>query len=190
MARPSTLAFLKTETGAGAVLAFAALAAVILANSPLAGDYFRLIHAPLAIRFGAFDQTRDGLMALFFLVVGMEIKFEVLRGEFSSPRRVALPILAAVGGMLGPALVYLAVNARSGGVPTGWPIPTPTDVAFSLAALAVFGRRLPESVRLFLLTLAVADDIGAIAVIGVLFTTPIHTASLTGAVLKIGRAHV
>ncbi|MDB5479679.1 MAG: nhaA [Caulobacteraceae bacterium] len=193
MARPSTLAFLKTETGAGAVLALAALAAVILANSPLAHVYFGLIHAPFVVRVGAFDQTRDvlswirdGLMAVFFLVVGMEIKFEVLRGEFSSPRRVALPILAALGGMAGPAAVYLAVNARPGGVPSGWPIPTPTDVAFSLAALAVFGRRLPESLRLFLLTLAVADDLGAIAVIGVLFTTPIHTASLTGAVLTLG----
>ena len=193
MARPSTLAFLKTETGAGAVLALAALVAVLLANSPLADDYFGLIHAPFAVRFGAFDQirdvqswVRDGLMAVFFLVVGMEIKFEVLRGEFSSPRRVALPILAAFGGMAGPALVYLAVNARPGGVLAGWPIPTPTDVAFSLAALAVFARRLPESLRLFLLTLAVADDLGAILVIGVLFATPIHTASLTGAVLTLG----
>ena len=193
MARPSTLAFLKTETGAGAILAVAALAAVILANSPLADDYFGLIHAPLVVRVGAFDQTRDvlswtrdGLMAVFFLVVGMEIKFEVLRGEFSSPRRVALPILAAAGGMAGPALVYLAVNARPGGTPSGWPIPTPTDVAFSLAALAVFGRRLPESLRLFLLTLAVVDDIGAVVVIGVLFTSPIHTASLTGAVVTLG----
>jgi Na+:H+ antiporter, NhaA family len=193
MARPSTLAFLKTETGAGAVLTLAAVAALVLANSPLADDYFHFIHAPLVIRVGAFDQTRDvqswtrdGLMAVFFLVVGMEIKFEVLRGEFSSPRRVALPIIAALGGMAGPALVYLAINAGRGGVPAGWPIPTPTDVAFSLAALAVFGRRLPESVRLFLLTLAVADDIGAIAVIGVLFTTPIHTASLTGAVVTLG----
>jgi NhaA family Na+:H+ antiporter len=193
MARPSTLAFLKTETGAGAVLATAALAAVVLANSPLADDYFSLIHAPLVVRFGAFDQTRDvvswvrdGLMAVFFLVVGMEIKFEVLRGEFSSPRRVGLPILAALGGMAGPAVVYLAINRGPGGAPAGWPIPTPTDVAFSLAALAVFGRRLPESLRLFLLTLAVADDLGAIVVIGVLFTTPIHTASLTGAVVTLG----
>src|ERR1700749_1625353 len=100
MARPSTLAFLKTETGAGAILALAALGALLFANSPLADAYFGFIHAPLAIRVGAFDQTRDvqswtrdGLMAVFFLVVGMEIKFEILRGEFSSPRRVALPII-------------------------------------------------------------------------------------------------
>lgn len=193
MARPSTLAFLKTESGAGALLAMAALAAVIAANSPLAESYFAFIHTPIPVRLGAFDQTRDvlawtrdGLMSVFFIVVGLEIKFEVLRGEFSSPRRVALPIIAALGGMIGPALVYLAINGGREGVPAGWPIPTPTDVAFSLAALAVFGRRLPESVRLFLLTLAVADDIGAIAVVSVLFTTPIHTASLTGAVVTLG----
>ncbi len=193
MARPSTLAFLKTESGAGALLALAALAAVIMANSPASEAYFTFIDTPFPIRFGAFDQTRsmlswtrDGLMAVFFLVVGLEIKFEVLRGEFSSPRRLALPIFAAAGGMIGPALVYLAVNARAGGSPAGWAIPTPTDVAFSLAALAVFGRRLPDSLRLFLLTLAVADDLGAIVLIGLLFSTPIHPVSLSGALLTLG----
>ena len=193
MARPSTLAFLKTESGAGALLALAALAAVVMANSPAAEAYFSFIDTPFPIRFGAFDQThsvlswtRDGLMAVFFLVVGLEIKFEVLRGEFSSPRRLALPIFAAAGGMIGPALVYLAVNARAGGSPAGWAIPTPTDVAFSLAALAVFGRGLPDSLRLFLLTLAVADDLGAIVLIGLLFSTPIHPVSLSGALLTLG----
>jgi NhaA family Na+:H+ antiporter len=193
MARPSTLAFLKTETGAGAVLAMAALAAVILANSPMADDYFSVVHAPLIVRIGAFDQTRDvaswtrdGLMAMFFLVLGMEIKFEVLRGEFSSPRRVGLPILAALGGMAGPALVYLAVNRGHPGAAAGWPVPTPTDVAAALAALAVFGRRLPESLRLFLLTMAMADDLGAVLIVSVLFPAPIHTASLTGAVATLG----
>jgi Na+:H+ antiporter, NhaA family len=188
MARPSTLEFLKTESGAGAVLALAALVAVIAANSPAAATYFAFIDAPLPIRVGAFDQTRsvaswtrDGLMAVFFLVVGMEIKFEVLRGEFSSPRRLALPILAAVGGMAGPAAVYLAVNAWPHGAPQGWPITTPTDVAFSLAALALFGRRLPESLRLFLLTLAVADDVGAILLIGILYSAPDHTLAMEGA---------
>ena len=193
MARPSTLAFLKTETGAGVLLALAALTAVALANSPASAGYFAFIDAPLPIRVGAFDQTRsvlswtrDGLMAVFFLVVGLEIKFEVLRGEFSSLRRLALPILAAAGGMVGPALVYLAVNQGPGGSPNGWAVPTPTDVAFSLAALAVFGRRLPDSLRLFLLTLAVADDLGAIVLIGLLFSTPIHPVSLSGALLTLG----
>jgi NhaA family Na+:H+ antiporter len=193
MARPSTLAFLKTESGAGVLLALAALAAVILANSPGSDAYFGFIDKPIPVRVGAFDQTRtvlswvrDGLMTVFFLVVGLEIKFEVLRGEFSSPRRLALPIFAAAGGMAGPALVYMAVNAGAGGLPRGWAIPTPTDVAFSLAALAVFGRRLPDSLRLFLLTLAVADDLGAVVLIGLLFSTPVHPVSLSGALLTVG----
>jgi NhaA family Na+:H+ antiporter len=193
MARPPTLAFLKTESGAGAVLAFAALAALVLANSPWAGAYFSLIEAPLTLKAGIFDQTRtvlswtrDGLMTMFFLVVGLEIKFEVLRGEFSSPRRLALPFLAAIGGMAGPAAIYLALNAGPGGAPRGWPIPTATDVAFSLAAFAAVGRRLPQSLRLFLLTLAVADDLGAIILIGVVFSTPIHPTALAGAVLTLG----
>ncbi len=192
MAKRSTLAFLKTESGAGALLGLAALAAVALANSPLAAAYFGFVDAPLPIRVGAFDQTRsilswtrDGLMAVFFLIVGMEIKFEVLRGEFSSARRVALPIFAALGGMIGPAAVYLAINAGPGGAPGGWPVPTPTDVAFSLAALAMFGPRLPESLRLFLMTLAVADDLGAILLIGALFHTPLHPVSLSGAALTL-----
>jgi NhaA family Na+:H+ antiporter len=188
MARPSTLEFLKTETGAGALLGLAALAAVIIANSPAAHAYFGFIHSPLVVRLGAFDQTRsvlswtrDALMAVFFLVVGMEIKFEVLRGEFSSPRRLALPIFAAVGGLAGPVLVYLAINTGEGGSPGGWPVVAPTDVACALAALAVFGRRLPQSLRLFLLTLAMADDLGAIGLIGLMFTAPIHPVSLTWA---------
>lgn len=193
MARPSTLEFLKTETGAGVLLALAALAAVVMANTAAAPAYFSFIDAPFPVRLGPFEATRsvlgwtrDGLMTVFFLVVGMEIKFEVLRGEFSSPRRLALPILAAIGGMAGPALVYLAVTSGSHGVMPGWAIPTPTDVAFSLAALAVFGRRLPESLRLFLLTLAVADDVGAIVLIGILFHTPIQAESLVGAGAALG----
>jgi NhaA family Na+:H+ antiporter len=193
MARPPTLAFLKTESGAGAVLALAALAALALANSPWADLYSGFIRAPLSVRVGAFDQTRsvlswtrDGLMTMFFLVVGMEIKFEILRGEFSSPRRLALPFLAALGGMAGPAALYLALNAGAGGARQGWPIPTATDIAFSLAALAVFGRRLPQSLRLFLLTLAVADDLGAIILIGLVFSTPIHPTALAGAALTLG----
>jgi NhaA family Na+:H+ antiporter len=193
MAQRSTLEFLKTEKGAGVVLALAAAIAIGAANSSLSSAYFGFIQSPLSIRLGAFDQTRsvlswtrDGLMAIFFLVVGMEIKFEVLRGEFSSPRRLGLPIFAAVGGLAGPALVYLAVNAAPGGSPRGWPIPTPTDLAVSLAALAVFGRRLPESLRLFLLTLAVADNLGAIVLVGCLFSAPIHVTALSWALGTLG----
>jgi len=193
MARRPTLDFLKTETGAGVALALAVVMALVMANSPFADDYFGFIHAPIPIRVGDFAQTldvlawtRDGLMTVFFLVVGLEIKYEVLRGEFSSPRRLALPVFAAVGGMAGPALVYLVVNLGAKGDVSGWPIATPTDVAFSLAALSVFGRRLPESLRLFLLTLAVADDLGAIILIGVVYSTSLDEGALAGAVMALG----
>ncbi len=192
MARPPTLAFLRTESGAGAVLSVAALAALILANSPFATAYFNLTQTIIPVRLGAFAESRslegwvrDGLMPVFFLVVGLEVKFEVLRGEFSSPRRLAVPIMAAVGGMAGPALVYLAMNHGAGGAPRGWPIPTPTDVAFALAALAVFARRLPQSLRLFLLTLAVADDLGAVVLIGVLFSGEIRLAAAAAALFVL-----
>jgi NhaA family Na+:H+ antiporter len=188
MARRPTLDFLKTESGAGAILAAAAVAAVIMANSRWAGAYFAFIDWPIAVRIGDFAQTRpvfgwvkDGLMAIFFLVVGMEIKFEVLRGELSSPRRLALPVVAALGGMIVPALVYLALNQGLGGAPRGWPIATPTDIAFALAALAVAAPRLPASVRVFLLTLAIADDLGAVGLIAILYTAKLHLLALAGA---------
>ncbi len=193
MARRLTLDFLKTESGAGAILAAAAAAAVIVANSPWAGAYFTFIDWPIAVRIGDFAQTRsvlswvkDGLMAIFFLVVGMEIKFEVLRGELSSPRRLALPVLAALGGMIVPALVYLSVNAGPAGAPRGWPIATATDIAFALAALAVCAPRMPSSLRVFLLTLAIADDLGAVGLIAVLFTANLHILALAGAVATLG----
>ena len=188
MARRPTLDFLKTESGAGAILAVAALAAVIMANSRWAGAYFAFIDWPIAVRIGDFAQTRpvfgwvkDGLMAIFFLVVGMEIKFEVLRGELSSPRRLALPVLAALGGMIVPALIYLGLNQGPGGAPRGWPIATATDIAFALAALAVAAPRMPASVRVFLLTLAIADDLGAVGLIAILYSANLHILALTGA---------
>jgi NhaA family Na+:H+ antiporter len=187
-----TLDFLKTETSAGLAPVGAAAIALILANSPLAGDYFALLAKPVAVQFGAFAQTssveawvKDGLMASFFLIVGLEIKFEVLRGELSSPRRLATPILAAVGGMVVPALIYLAFNLGPGGAPRGWPTPTPTDIAFALAALSIAAPAIPASLRLFLLTLAIADDFGAVALIGVLYTAKIHWAALAGAAMVL-----
>ncbi len=188
MAGRLTLDFLKTETSAGLAPVGAACIALILANSPLAADYFPLLAKPIPAQFGAFTQTssveawvKDGLMAAFFLIVGLEIKFEVLRGELSSPRRLATPILAAVGGMVVPALIYLAFNLGAGGAPRGWPTPTPTDIAFALAALSIAAPAIPASLRLFLLTLAIADDFGAVALIGILYTAKIHWAALAGA---------
>ena len=188
MARRPTLEFLKTESGAGLVLTVAAAAALGMANSHWAPAYFAFVNYPIPVRVGDFAETRtvlgwvkDGLMAIFFLVVGMEIKFEVLRGELASPRRLALPILAAIGGMVAPALIYLAMNLGAGGAPQGWPAPTATDIAFALAALAVAAPRMPASLRVFLLTLAIADDLGAVALIGVMFTRTVHWLSLAGA---------
>ncbi|HXU98950.1 MAG TPA: Na+/H+ antiporter NhaA [Caulobacteraceae bacterium] len=188
MAGRLTLDFLKTESAAGLAPVGAAAVALILANSPLGPRYFAFLGRPIVLQLGGFAHTasveswvRDGLMTAFFLVIGLEIKFEVLRGELSSPRRLATPILAAVGGMAVPALIYLACNLGSGGRPPGWPIPVATDVAFALAALTVVSPRLPPSLRLFLLTLAIADDFGAVALIGILFTAKIHWAAAAGA---------
>jgi NhaA family Na+:H+ antiporter len=124
-------------------------------------------------------------MAVFFFVVGLEIKYEVLKGELANPRRLALPILAALGGMVAPALVYLAVNAGSGGAPQGWPIPVATDIAFAIAALAIAAPRLPPSLRVFLLTLAIVDDLGGVAIIGLVFTEKVRIAALAAALAAL-----
>ena len=188
MASRPTLDFLKTEAGAGAFLGVAALLALLWANSPWAARYFAFINADLTIHIGAFDHTKsvlkwtkDGLMAVFFFVVGLEIKYEILTGELSNPRKLALPVLAAVGGMVAPALVYLAFNLGPNGQPGGWPTPAATDIAFALAALAAIGPRLPASLRVFLLTLAIADDLGAVALIAVLFTAKVQVWALAAA---------
>ncbi|HYD27516.1 Na+/H+ antiporter NhaA [Brevundimonas sp.] len=178
MARKITLDFLKTEAASGAVLGLAALAALIVANSPLSGAYFAWLKSehvlqvgPLLLELSISEWIKEGLMAVFFLVVGLEIKYEILRGELSDPRKLATPVLAALGGMMAPALVYLAVSGATGGPHGGWPIPLATDIAFALAVFAVAARNLPSSLRVFLLTLAIVDDLGAIALIAMLFSS-------------------
>ncbi|RAK60153.1 Na+/H+ antiporter NhaA [Phenylobacterium hankyongense] len=192
MARRITLDFLRTEAASGVILAAAAVVAIGLANSPWSGGYFRFIEAPFTIHIGAFDETlsvldwvKEGLMAIFFFVVGLEIKYEILRGELANPRRLALPIVAALGGMVVPALVYLAFNLGEGGAPYGWPTPLATDIAFAIAALAVVSRRLPPTLRVFLLTLAIVDDLGAVAVIGLVFTSQVKLAAVGGALVSL-----
>lgn len=178
MARKITLEFLKTEAASGAVLGLAAVAALIVANSPLSGVYFSWLKSehvlqvgPLLLELTISEWIKEGLMAIFFLVVGLEIKYEILKGELSDPRKLATPVLAAAGGMIFPALVYLAVTSATGGPHGGWPIPLATDIAFALAVFAVAARRLPSSLRVFLLTLAIVDDLGAIALIAVMFSS-------------------
>lgn len=178
MARKITLDFLRTEAASGAVLGLAALAALVVANSPLSGTYFAWLKSehvlqvgPLLLELTISEWIKEGLMAVFFLVVGLEIKYEILRGELSDPRKLATPVLAAAGGMIAPALVYLAVSGATGGPHGGWPIPLATDIAFALAVFAVAARGLPSSLRVFLLTLAIVDDLGAIALIAILFSS-------------------
>lgn len=177
MSRKITLEFLKTEAASGAVLGLAALTALIVANSPWAGGYFAWLKSehvlqvgPLVLELTITDWIKEGLMAVFFLVVGLEIKFEILKGELRNPKKLAMPVLAALGGMAGPAVVYLAIAAWTGGPMGGWPIPLATDIAFALGIFALVARGLPPSLRIFLLTLAIVDDLGAIALIAILFS--------------------
>lgn len=177
MVRRLTFEFLRTEAASASVLAVAAVAALIAANSPWAPAYFDLLKSTQPLQIGPFglEMTvskwiKEGLMALFFLVVGLEIKHEILRGELSDPRKLATPVVAAAGGMLGPVIVFVAIAAVSDAPWTGWPIPLATDIAFALGVLALLGRGLPPSLRIFLLTLAIVDDLAAIVLIGVLFS--------------------
>src|SRR3954468_8059164 len=137
MAKRTTLDFLKTESASGVILALAAMAGIAMANSPADGLYFRFLQHAFTIQVGGFAEThpvldwvKEGLMAVFFFVVGLEIKYEVLRGELANPRRLALPILAALGGTIVPALVYLGFNLGPAGAPQAWPTPMATDIAF------------------------------------------------------------
>lgn len=193
MTQRSTLAFLKTESASGVLVALAALAAILCANSPLAAAYYRLIDTPFSIQLGAFSEThtvllwvKEGLMAIFFFVVGMEIKLEVRRGELANPRKLALPILAALGGMIVPALIYSAINSGAGSDANGWVVPTGTDIALALTALAAVSRGLPGSLRIFLLTLAIANDLVVVGLIAALFTEGFRPWELLGAGIALG----
>ena len=193
MARRLTLEFLKTEAGSGMLLGLAAVAALIVANSPLAPDYFAWLKSehvlqlgPLRLEESVSNWIKEGLMSIFFLVVGLEIKHEILRGELSDPRKLATPIVAAAGGIVAPALIYLVVAGVLGGPHQGWPVPLATDIAFALAVFAMVARGLPTSLRLFLLTLAIVDDLAAIALIAVLFSQGVDWMLVGMAALAIG----
>jgi Na+:H+ antiporter, NhaA family len=168
--------FLHTEAAGGVVLVVAAVVALAWANSPWDAAYQDLWHAGVTLRIGGIGVeedlrhfVNDGLMALFFLVVGLEVKRELVTGDLRDPRVAALPALGALGGMVVPALTYLAFTAGTDGA-AGWGVPMATDIAFALAVLALLGPRVPPPLKLFLLTLAVVDDIGAIVVIAVAYT--------------------
>jgi NhaA family Na+:H+ antiporter len=177
-------AFVQAEASGGIVLLLAAVVALGWANSPWSVSYTALWHTPLSFRLGGWQLTEpleswinDGLMALFFFVVGLEIKREVLGGELASVKRATLPIAAALGGMLVPAGLYLAFNAGRAGA-AGWGIPMATDIAFSLGVLALLGTRAPLRLKVFLTALAIVDDIGAILVIALFYNTGVNWVGL------------
>lgn len=174
------------EAGAGKLLIAVAIAAMVAANTSLAHSYHDLFHAPLIWTPIAKLSTvhlwiNDAAMALFFFVVGLEIKREVLDGELASAQRRRLPVLAAAAGMAVPALVYLALTRDAAHLHAGWAIPAATDIAFALGVLALIGKRAPASLRLFLLTVAIVDDLGAVAIIAVFYTGTIKLAWLAAA---------
>jgi Na+:H+ antiporter, NhaA family len=178
--------FLRLQTTAGLLLVATAAIALLWANGGGAETYFGFLHAeltlglaPLVLTKSVLHWINDGLMALFFLVVGLEIKREALQGELADWRRALLPTLAAVGGMVGPALVYLSINQGSPETLRGWAIPVATDIAFALGVLALLGNRVPVSLRVFLLALAIIDDLGAILLIAFLFTSDLSVLSLS-----------
>ncbi|MEJ2152161.1 MAG: Na+/H+ antiporter NhaA [Gemmatimonadota bacterium] len=167
--------FVHLEAAGGVVLLFCTILAFVWANSPFREGYFALWHTPIKIEFGQYvleesllHWINDALMAIFFFVVGLEIKREILAGELAEPRKAALPIAAAIGGMLVPAAIYVVLNSGGEGV-RGWGIPMATDIAFALAALTVLGSRVPTSLKVFLTALAIVDDLGAILVIAIFY---------------------
>jgi NhaA family Na+:H+ antiporter len=184
---PALREFLATEAAGGVLLLAATAIALVWANSPWSDAYQTLWSTDLELALGHHELVLDlrewvneGLMAIFFLVVGMEVKRELLLGELRNPRAAALPVVAAIGGMVVPALVYLALNP-SGEAARGWGIPTATDIAFAVGVLALVARSAPPVIRLFLLTLAIVDDIGAIVVIALFYSGSIDVAWLAGA---------
>jgi Na+:H+ antiporter, NhaA family len=176
--------FVHSETSGSILLFGATVAALIWANSPWSSSYFAFWKFPLPIgRRPLFSMDihhwiDDGLMVLFFLVVGLEIKREIVKGELSSFRQAVLPIIAALGGMILPALIYLGLNHAGVGAP-GWGIPMATDIGFALGILALIGKRIPSSLRVFMLALAIVDDVGAILVIAFFYTPKISMSALT-----------
>lgn len=177
--------FFRFEASGGVLLILATLLAMVVVNSPLQPYYDALLSTMLEIRIGDFELSKplllwinDGLMALFFFHVGLELKREMLSGELSDPKAIVLPVCAAIGGMAVPALVYSAVNWGDAEAMKGWAIPAATDIAFALGILALLGKRVPASLKVFLMTLAIIDDLGAIIIIALFYTADLSPLSL------------
>lgn len=177
--------FFQLEAASGLLLIAAAILALIINNSPLSWLYTGLLDTPVVAQIGALKIAKplllwinDGLMAMFFLLIGLEVKREVLDGQLSKPSQIVLPGAAAIGGMLVPALIYWFLNRDNPAALDGWAIPTATDIAFALGVLALLGKRVPVSLKLFLMTLAIIDDLGAIVIIAIFYSGELSTLSL------------
>jgi len=184
--------FIHRETTSGMLLVGTAILAMILANSAIASFYESLLHTIISIHVGSWNLEmslhhwiNDGLMALFFFVVGLELKREMLVGELANPRAAALPIIAAMGGMIVPALVFLMFNPE-GEAHRGWGIPMATDIAFAIGVLVLLANRVPRALITFLVALAIVDDLGAVLVIALFYTESLNLGALAGVVAAVG----
>lgn len=185
--------FFQLESAGGLLLMAAAALAVVLANTPLEPYYNLLIETPVEIRIGGLEIAKpsllwinDGLMAVFFFLIGLELKREFVEGELSDKRKIVLPGLGALGGMLVPALIYVYFNVGDSFALRGWAIPAATDIAFALGVLSLLGSKVPNSVKVFLTSLAIFDDIGAILIIAFFYTSQVSLVALMVVVLCIG----
>lgn len=177
--------FLELESSAGILLFLSALLAIVFANTPISSYYDLLLSTPVEIRIGLLEIAKplllwinDGLMAVFFFLVGLELKRELIEGELADKKNIVLPGVGAIGGMLVPALVYLYFNVDDAVAQKGWAIPAATDIAFALGVLALLGSRVPASIKIFLVSLAIFDDIGAILIIALFYTSNISLSAL------------
>jgi NhaA family Na+:H+ antiporter len=184
--------FLQLESAGGIILLAVAVLAMIIANSPLAGLYNAFLEVPLQIRIGELNIEKplilwinDGLMAIFFLLVGLEVKREILEGQLSDRAQVMLPAIAALGGMAIPALFYVVLNWNNPVAINGWAIPAATDIAFALGILSLFSNRAPATLKLFLLTIAIFDDLGAIVIIAIFYTADLSLFALSLALAAV-----
>ena len=185
--------FFSREEKSGILLLLFATLALITVNSPLQSLYYDIKYTDIPISLGGFNFTKsvshwvnDGLMAIFFFVIGLELKREILEGELSSFDRMVLPAIAAIGGMAAPALVYILININNPENMSGWAIPTATDIAFSLAVLLIIGKSVPLSLKVFLLSLAIIDDLGAVLIIAFFYTAEISSVYLLYSLIVFG----
>lgn len=175
--------FMKMESAGGLVLIIAALLAIIIANSPLQPFYESTLHTYIA-GLSIAHWINDGLMAIFFLLIGLEVKRELIEGALNSKEKAIFPAIAALGGMLAPALVYLAFNANDPVTVNGWAIPAATDIAFALGVMALLGKRVPLALKVFLLALAIIDDLGVIVIIALFYSSDLSILALTVAFIS------